>query len=397
MLGGVGLIFCLPVDARAQSPSTANRATIAVQEVEVRSGPSANFYATSKLHRGDSVRIVREENGWFAIEPPSPESFSWINASYVEQSGQTATVKTAEAPVRVGSRLVDKPPDVERHRVKQGTQLMVIGKAETTSDGAWLPILPAPSEVRYIPMDAIKATPAVQQTVSTPAPAVTTPSSFSAAGTMAAQTGAAPGRNPLLTEAEQAERQGNFREAERLYEQLARQVSLTDHDLAMRCLNRSQYLRDAERAGTARQATSPEGRLAPAVTAPYGQPAGAYGTNPTAQLTSQYCYAQESAAPVRLTPPAGAVSNSSQAVAPAAAQPQWFGPGRLYRPGFSVDGKPTYGFESSNGQWRMYVTAPAGTDLESQVGHNAYLYGPVTYRGELRTYHLTATQVNPLP
>jgi hypothetical protein len=395
MLGGIGLVFALGLEAFAEpAPSGA---TIAVPEVEVRSGPSSKFYPTSKLHRGDAVRVLREENGWLAIVPPAPESFSWINANFVEQTGPSVTVKAAEAPVRVGSRLVNEPPSVERIRVKQGTQLLVIGRAETSSEGSWLPILPAPAEVRYIPADAIKASPAVQQTAS--APATVVPPSFSNPGGMAsAPPTPGPAGNPLLTEAEQAERQGNFREAERLYEQLARQVSLTDHDLAMRCLNRSQYLRDSERYGTqpSRDPRS-EGRLTPTSTNPYpyGQATTTSRAVQSGQATSQYCYERDVPSTVRLSAPAYAMPAAP--TPPPAPQAQWFGPGRLYRTCFNVDGKPAYGFETSNGQSHLYVTASPGANLESQVGHNAYLYGPIAYRGELRTYHLTALQVNPLP
>jgi hypothetical protein len=145
------------VESRAQALSMG---TINAQEVEVRSGPSSssNYYPTSKLHRGDTVQILREEEGdWLAIAPPRPDSFSWVDAKLVDHSGSNAIVNAPQgAPMLVGSRLLNQPPSVKQLTAAYGTQLTVIGKPEVTAEGTTLlPVLPAASEVRYIPKSAV--------------------------------------------------------------------------------------------------------------------------------------------------------------------------------------------------------------------------------------------------
>src|SRR5207253_1631517 len=82
-----------------------------------------------------------------------PGSFSWINTRVVEQTSSNPHVVSA-AFIRVGSRVVNQEPIVERFKVAAGTIVAVIGRAEPGRDGPWLPIRPVPSEVRYIPAEA---------------------------------------------------------------------------------------------------------------------------------------------------------------------------------------------------------------------------------------------------
>src|SRR5436190_15736516 len=99
VVGGLVGLFALTLPARAQSPSVTplsptappsnsappEVATVRVPEVEVRSGGSDKFYATSKLRMGEQVQVVRESAefpGYLAIKPPR-DSFSWINAKFV--------------------------------------------------------------------------------------------------------------------------------------------------------------------------------------------------------------------------------------------------------------------------------------------------------------------------
>src|SRR5439155_559337 len=138
MLGGF-VILLVSVWAVRAEPITE---TIKLPEVMVRSGPSPEFYATDKLHKGDTVRVLREEvTGWLAIAPPSG-SFSWIDTRLVEQIGANAAVVAAtEAPILVGSRLINSEPTVARAKAPKGMQLAVIGKPERARDGTRLPIL----------------------------------------------------------------------------------------------------------------------------------------------------------------------------------------------------------------------------------------------------------------
>jgi hypothetical protein len=45
---------------------------------------------------------------------------------------------------------------------------------------------------------------------------------------------------------------------------------------------------------------------------------------------------------------------------------------------------------------RMYLTAQPGLNLELFVGRNVDLTGTVVYRGDVKTYYMTVTQVRQL-
>lgn len=137
---------------------------ITVAEVEVRSGPTKEYYATSKLRYGDRVLVLRESKdqpGWLAIRPPSG-SFSWINARHVKQAkgdphtGYVETEGNVAVPVRPGSALINRAPDVESVKIQPGTLITILEKPVTADGVTWLPIMPPPSEVRFIPAEAVR-------------------------------------------------------------------------------------------------------------------------------------------------------------------------------------------------------------------------------------------------
>ncbi len=391
---GFLVLFLVPAAGAQPAPYSA---TITMPEVLVRSGPSLEFYPTCKLHQGESVSVLREENGWLAIKPPTG-SFSWINDRLVEEPrGGMTVVSAPEAPVRVGSSLLNQPPKVERLKLARGTQLAVIGKPQTSDEGVWWPISPAPAEVRYLPPEAIKAGTGVPVTASA-APTVV-PSTYT-------QAPAPPGDgiNPLWKEADLVEREGNLSEAKRLYQQLADRVSLTDHELAVRCLKRIQVLQDRQRGvNTVSQQPAMDtpypnpvtsGAQTPTPVNPNGLTAAAYSPQQR-QACSQYCYAPDQCCQtVKLTAPGASSPGPGTSPGPST---QWYGPGRLYRTAFFLDGKPAYGLEPVNGQLRLYVTAAPGVNLQPYVERMVSLYGPVSYRGDVRTNYMTAMQVSPNP
>ena len=106
------LVAVLAMAAPAFAQSISGEMTIAQPDVEVRSGPSKVFFATSKLKQGDKVIVLRESKdapGWLEIRPPSPQSFSWISAKNVAQVDAThASVSVASAPLLPGSRVVEE-------------------------------------------------------------------------------------------------------------------------------------------------------------------------------------------------------------------------------------------------------------------------------------------------
>src|SRR5256885_592354 len=65
-------------------------ATIIAPIVEVRSGASAQYYATGRLQRGERVQVVGEAaNNWLKITPPV-DSFSWVEGKLVSHTGTSA-------------------------------------------------------------------------------------------------------------------------------------------------------------------------------------------------------------------------------------------------------------------------------------------------------------------
>ena len=342
--------------------------TIRLPVVEVRSGPSLNYYPTSKLAQGDKVTIVREqEKDWLAVEPPGPgrDSFSWISSHAVKVNGMTAVVVIPEAAVRIGSSLLNQPPTVEQVKVTQGTQLTVIGGPQ--GDGAWLPILPPPREVRFIPAAAVKPSP--------PAPPPSSVPLLTAApslGQPRPDLTSTP-KSSLTSRAEEADLAGQFAEAIRLYEQAAQQT--TDSEQRIWCLNRSQFLRDVTRTGRA-----PSGSVS--------APMASYYAPIQKPAPAPYSYAPSPAQTVKLTPP---VLSSP----PASSGPTtlWYGPAHLHRTTFSIDGKPAYRLEPTSGQLWWYATA-GSIDLEPYIGRAIYVAGQMGYRSDWRLYYLPVVQVS---
>lgn len=387
LMSGVALV--LAWELNVQAGPVPYDTTIALPQVEVRSGPSSDpkMYPTGKLRQGDRVRVVREEaGGWLAIEPPTG-SFSWINTRFLEISSQqnTAQVLGDDVPVRVGSELTKEAPTVQQIKLQRGAQVIVLDQKKAyTEDGGWLPIVPPPQEVRYIPAEAVRVSPQVQTVQSSPGGSA---QSGADGGIPAGVTGV--GVDPLWQQAQQAAQAGKLSEAERLYLQLARQT--TDHDLSMRCYNRINFLRQGGQAAATPvyQPVHPNdpyytSQQTNARLVPTPVNSAVSSSIQAGQPTSQYTY--------RRDVPVAPMSQTQQA-APAA---QASGPGWLRRAPFWLDQKATYVLESSQGMPRMYVTAQPGVNLESYVNRTVDLWGTVVYRGDVKTNYMSVLQVRPL-
>ncbi len=371
--------------------------TIIAPTVEVRSGPSSTYYVTTKLRQGERVKVMRDAgNGWLAITPPAG-SFSWIQSRLVDQRGVSGVVKAASAPIRVGSHEYKGEPTVESTRVSQGTQVVVIGRAEGTWQDPWLPIMPTPTEVRYIPASAIQSATVVQQTQPPP---LSVPAKYNEPRIDNPRASNGANVDALLAQAQQAEKENRYRDAEALYEQVKDQVKVTNYPLAVECLNRIQYLRDRERGAVmvAGQSPAPANRTVPGtlVAAPSPYP-------PVQQVpgNSQYCYQADPGAQVRLVAPvvanaspvgASVVPPSGQ-VAPSAAQ--WYEAGRLERTSIYINNKRAYRLVPlSNRVWGVYATADDNVNLDAYANHIVQLYGELSFHGEARNYHINVHQVS---
>jgi hypothetical protein len=321
---------------------------ITVPEVEVRSGPSSKYYPTSKLVQNDVVRVLREsptQKGWLAIEPPRG-SFSWIKADAVVPTGPSMAVVKEETTARPGSSLTNDPPNVEQVSVKAGSLVIILDKPNQAAGGTWLPIQPPPSEVRYIPNDAVK----LQQFAK-----ATPPTS----GTSLAS-------NPLIAQADQALSLGQTDRARKLYKDAADQT--TDQSQKIYCLNRLNSLHASGWSAAQPGPPTNAGRVV-------GQTASL--VRPAAAAKSLYDTGNT------WTP--GGLNYPSQ----------WSVWGILQPTAFARDGKPMYVLTNKQGQPLLYATIPSGRTLRDYVGKTVSLYGPISYRSDeyMRTHYMTVSHV----
>ena len=68
--------------AHAENPYVAE-VTGTSSNVNVRSGPSTNFYPVLTVSAGDRLTVIGEESGWYAIVPPK-SCYSLISKHYVD-------------------------------------------------------------------------------------------------------------------------------------------------------------------------------------------------------------------------------------------------------------------------------------------------------------------------
>jgi hypothetical protein len=373
-------LLSLPETVHAET----REARIQVVEIDVHSGPSSSFYATSKLHRGDTVTIVDEKDGWLLIKPPAPgqDSFSWIEGRAGQQQGRTFVVTAPQTRLRVGSKLVNQPPSVEGATVIQGTQLSVLGPARTSPDGTWIPVMPGPAEVRYIPAGAIEGNAVAAQTAPPPV-APKQPAPYSQPSFIPAATAT----NSLSAQAEQAEKEGRYNDALALYDQLARQAVATDYDLALKYQNRMENIRLRQRAsatatGWQTTNTNADARMSVSPAANHGYAVANAAANPAGSIGDpRYT--------VRLVPPP---PNPSPA---AAMGGQWYEGGWLVRTALFTeeDHRPIYRYVPLSGHTWAYVTAGPNVGLEPFVNHIVTLYGTMQYHRIMRYWYLDAQQV----
>jgi hypothetical protein len=404
MLGGLALALMVTTPAGAQSdpPRVLYTAQVTVPQVEVRSGPSdrPEMYATQLLRQGDTVEVVEvRKDGWLAVKPP-PGSFSYIDQRFVEKHKQDrvwVVHREAGAPVLIGSRLKNDMPTVRGPTARFGTQVVAIGESypDPRGDTRWLPILPPPSEVRFLRADAVTRMADGVQSVGG-APAVP-PAKALASGVPPPATAPVPppavagSADPLWLQAQQAEQAGRLEEAARLYVELGKKVDSSDHTLAIELFNRAERLRAGSRgtgavgsltsrpAGGVAATPASDGRLPPLPVAPNG-PAAA------------------SVAPVQLprsptlSPPQGQPIASGPRPTPAAPlRVGWLRPA-----GRCIDSRCAYLLENSQGVPLAYVVGQPGFELNAYAWQNVEVYGSMAFRNDLRANLVTATRVVPL-
>jgi len=141
------------------------QAVVVQEQVEVRCGPGTGFYVTSLLKENDQVTVHRHDHGgWYMIAPPAG-SFSWIEASLVQQSGPGSGIvnvppdsaKAGRAVVRIGSRLSEDHAFFGRE-LSHGEEVQILGeKTLETKRGPvkMLMITPPAQEFRWVKGEAL--------------------------------------------------------------------------------------------------------------------------------------------------------------------------------------------------------------------------------------------------
>ncbi len=311
---------------------------ILLPEVEVRSGPSKTFFATSKLKSGDKVVVLRQNKdpNWLEIKPPTPDSFSWINAKFVKQIDATHGFvdgdPTRPTPILPGSRVVDQPPNNEGMKLTAGTVVLIVARPLAVQGETWLPIAPQPSEVRFIPAESVS-----------PAKVVVAQQVGSTNWTLAP--GGVYTTNNVLTDAEKAYAAGDYAKARALYQQVAN--TSTDSNQKVYAMNKL--------------STMPQTASIPAQT-----------TSITAM------------SPSKANPNLMKLKDAA-----------WSQYGRLYETKLTGDaGQPLYAMDVGGGQ-TVYVSTNPGKSLQGYIGRTVSVYGPTMYRADsaVRLPYVVATHV----
>lgn len=332
-------IAALLLASGAIAQQTGQDATIKSPTAEVRGNRSELFPVTSVLRQGQPVRILREEDGYYAITPPSGSS-SWIKDRALKHVDtprpgrvSSAMVLIDDVPVRLGSERASGPLQFETVKLKRGTIVRVLGEKAFAEGEEWWRIQPPPAEVRYVLKDA-----------------VTQPTSITVSASP--QTGASPATlpnqpsHPLWLQAEAAYRQRDFGRADLLFRQLAAEMAQPggDHDLAIRCYNRIEQL------SRTNPATWPARTQAPGMLVSSARPPSTSGNGSTTAN------------------PIGTIAT---------------GPGWLRRSNVQIDGRAAYVLEDNRGQPKYYLLPNSGVNFEPYLNRPVELFGMQMQRSDL--------------
>ncbi|HYV39164.1 MAG TPA: hypothetical protein VE988_25985 [Gemmataceae bacterium] len=346
------------VPAPSQPLGPGEDMTITAPEVEVRSGPSNSFYATSKLRAGDKVKVYAKHEkataGWLVIEPPAG-SRSWINAAYVKRSqdnpsqGYVVTDPDRPVPVKPASSISDKEPDVETVKIQRGTLVVVLGKEMFGGNAAWLPIQPPAGDVRFIPDSAVAKNQPLQPTPNPGATGFVAP----------------PGGDQSIAAQAEAKRQE--------FIQSCRMVLVQSSDPAAKAQAQA-FLTALEKAPIPQGAIQQPGF-------PNYNASTAPGVNIGGGVT-----------PGQTTGGNTALYNATN-VSSDATWTKW---GTLRKTTYQKDGLPMYRLDDEKGAPIGYALAAAGLTLEPYVGKVVCLYGPTAYRSDDAALRVNYTIVRQL-
>lgn len=131
-------------------PNFPYKATITTDDVNLRSGPGQNYYATDTLRRGQEVEVYRHDpGGWCAIRPIAG-SFTWVSGRFLKPTRDRLGVVTEEnVSARVGSRLSDVR-DVVQVRLRKGEVVEILESPRDGGGSGWYKIAPPSGEFRWV-------------------------------------------------------------------------------------------------------------------------------------------------------------------------------------------------------------------------------------------------------
>jgi len=107
---------------------------VTVQTLNVRSGPSTNYYVVTRIPAGARVKVVGEVSDWLEIAPPEG-CYSLIAAKYVDVGdGVSGVVNANNIRVRAGSDRPDYKPYAVQAKLRRGALVRIIGPARERLD-----------------------------------------------------------------------------------------------------------------------------------------------------------------------------------------------------------------------------------------------------------------------
>jgi len=88
--------------------------TVKVPRLNLRAGPGENYSVVGRLQRGDSIKPIREVEGWVQIETPE-NARAYIDASYITRTEPTKVYEPPTKPVATpeAPRITKLPPPAQ--------------------------------------------------------------------------------------------------------------------------------------------------------------------------------------------------------------------------------------------------------------------------------------------
>ena len=207
MTAPMALLLASPTTARAEdTPDVPNAKFNFIGEttggVFVRSGPSDNYYPTTKLEKGTQVKVVGIKYQWLKIEPPEG-SFSYVGKAFVDRHGDGKAGRVNNpANVRAGSALNQMKTTIQS-KLDPGADVKILGEEDE-----YYKIEPPAGAYLFINQQYVRMIRPVGEIAARPADAGAGTSPDAGSPPLAATTnGTTPAQNPATTELEATNRQ----------------------------------------------------------------------------------------------------------------------------------------------------------------------------------------------